>query len=222
MADVTISINGRNYDISCDKGQESHVADLASYVDQRLRQVASSGAAYNDAHLLVITSLLLADELYEFAAESRPDFSDTYLRRLAELEDTNGADARSTSRKEQGVLRALLFGDAHEKQCALCHRTLPTDLMVTAHIKPRSRCSLTERKDPSVVMPVCKVGCDDLFEKGYLIVDSAGAIRSNKNQSVVAQDLKDLLDMYVGKNCLSFSEPTAKYFEYKRGMVMDS
>lgn len=65
MADVTISINGRNYDISCDKGQESRVADLAAYVDQRLRQIASSGAAYNDAHLLVITSLVLADELYE-------------------------------------------------------------------------------------------------------------------------------------------------------------
>ena len=73
MADVTISINGRNYEISCDKGQESRVADLAAYVDQCLRQIATSGAAYSDAHLLVITSLVLADELYEARNGVSPD-----------------------------------------------------------------------------------------------------------------------------------------------------
>lgn len=65
MAEVSISINGRIYEISCDAGQESRVVDLASYIDQKLQKIARSGAAYNDAHLLVLTALVLADELFE-------------------------------------------------------------------------------------------------------------------------------------------------------------
>lgn len=65
MADVNILINGRPYEISCDNGQEGRVVDLAAYIDNKLQQIARSGAAYNDAHLLVLTSLVLADELFE-------------------------------------------------------------------------------------------------------------------------------------------------------------
>jgi cell division protein ZapA len=65
VAEVTIYINGRSYDISCDNGQEGRIVDLASYIDQRLQQISRSGAAYNDAHLMVLTSLVLADELFD-------------------------------------------------------------------------------------------------------------------------------------------------------------
>ncbi len=65
MAEVNISINGRNYDIACDRGQEGRIIDLAAYIDQKVKEIASSGAAFNDSHLLVLTSLILADELFE-------------------------------------------------------------------------------------------------------------------------------------------------------------
>lgn len=65
MAEVNISINGRIYEIGCDTGQEGRVVDLASYIDQRLQQIARSGAAYNDAHLMVLTALVLADEIFD-------------------------------------------------------------------------------------------------------------------------------------------------------------
>lgn len=65
MAEVNISINGRIYEIGCDSGQEGRVVDLASYIDQRLQQIARSGAAYNDAHLMVLTALVLADEIFD-------------------------------------------------------------------------------------------------------------------------------------------------------------
>lgn len=68
MADVNITINGRIYEIGCDQGQEGRVVDLASYVDQKLQSIARSGAAYNDAHLLVLTALVLADEVFEARA----------------------------------------------------------------------------------------------------------------------------------------------------------
>lgn len=65
MAEVTIYINGRSYDISCDNGQEGRIVDLANYIDQKLQQISRSGAAYNDAHLTVLTALVLADEVFD-------------------------------------------------------------------------------------------------------------------------------------------------------------
>ncbi|MCE9507820.1 MAG: cell division protein ZapA [Alphaproteobacteria bacterium] len=65
MAEVKIYINGRTYDISCDSGQEGRVVDLAAFIDQKLQQISRSGAAYNDAHLMVLTAIVLADELFD-------------------------------------------------------------------------------------------------------------------------------------------------------------
>lgn len=65
MPQVTIAINGRNFTISCEEGQEQRVTDLSHYVDSRLKNIAQAGAASNDAHLLVLTSLLLADEVFD-------------------------------------------------------------------------------------------------------------------------------------------------------------
>jgi cell division protein ZapA len=64
MAEVSISINGRVYDIACDNGQEGRLVDLASYVDQRLQAIARSGAAYSGDHLMILTTLVLADEIF--------------------------------------------------------------------------------------------------------------------------------------------------------------
>ena len=36
--------------------------------------------------------------------------------------------------------------------------------MITAHKKKRSKCSFNERIDPNIVMPLCKFGCDHLYE----------------------------------------------------------
>lgn len=69
MAEVNLTINGRNYGIACDNGQEKRVKDLGFYVDQRMREIARAGAASNDAHLLVLTALMLADEVYELRDE---------------------------------------------------------------------------------------------------------------------------------------------------------
>ncbi len=71
MAEISITINGRAYDIACDDGQEGRVTDLSGYVDKQMQKIAASGAAYNDSHLLVLTTLVLADELFEAREEAR-------------------------------------------------------------------------------------------------------------------------------------------------------
>ncbi|MFA5592002.1 MAG: cell division protein ZapA [Micavibrio sp.] len=69
MAEISITINGRNYGISCDDGQEKRVTELARYVDGRLREIARAGAATNESHLLVLTSIILADEVSDLKAQ---------------------------------------------------------------------------------------------------------------------------------------------------------
>lgn len=65
MAEVNITINGKQFGIACDDGQEQRVTDLANFVDGRLKEIASAGAGTNDSHLLVLTSIVMADELFD-------------------------------------------------------------------------------------------------------------------------------------------------------------
>ncbi|MCK5284190.1 MAG: cell division protein ZapA [Alphaproteobacteria bacterium] len=65
MSEITLTINGHNFGISCDNGQEQRVMDLGHYVDNRLKDISRAGAASNEAHLLVLTSLMLADEVFD-------------------------------------------------------------------------------------------------------------------------------------------------------------
>jgi len=65
MAEINLSIHGKAYGIACDDGQESRVREVGQYVDSRVRDIASAGAASNENHLLVLTALVLADEVKE-------------------------------------------------------------------------------------------------------------------------------------------------------------
>ena len=65
MAEISVNINGRKYGMECDDGQESRVVDLGQYVDHKVKQIAAAGAATGESHLLVLTSLMLADEILE-------------------------------------------------------------------------------------------------------------------------------------------------------------
>lgn len=65
MAIVTLTINGRSYEMTCDDGQESHLTKLAEHIDERVQELAGAVGQVGEARLLVMASLLLADELYE-------------------------------------------------------------------------------------------------------------------------------------------------------------
>lgn len=64
MAKVTISLNGKPYSVACDEGQEGRVLELGSYIDRNMRQIARNGAAKSESHLLVLTALVMADEVF--------------------------------------------------------------------------------------------------------------------------------------------------------------
>jgi len=69
LAQVTVTINGRDYQVACDDGQESHLQRLGQYVDKRAGELTAAVGTVDASRLLVMTSLLLADELSDLYAE---------------------------------------------------------------------------------------------------------------------------------------------------------
>ena len=132
---------------------------------------------------------------------------------LKSIHQTDSLNNYSKSRKEQALLREFHLKQ-NKTQCSLCHRILPNELIVAAHIWERSKIKNDEiRKDPNIAMPLCKLGCDDLFEKKYLIVDSEGMIQ--KNEERIESELENFVEQYKNKKCLHFNEKTKLYFKNK-------
>ncbi len=66
MAILDIDIQGRHHQIACDDGQESHVRGLAKEIDRRVAELASQmGGQVSESTLLLLTALMLTDELNE-------------------------------------------------------------------------------------------------------------------------------------------------------------
>jgi len=69
VAQVNVEINGHKYQIACDDGQEAHLTRLGNYIDNRVQELVAAVGQVGDARLLVMVSLLVADELSDAYAE---------------------------------------------------------------------------------------------------------------------------------------------------------
>ncbi|MFV0473118.1 MAG: cell division protein ZapA [Pikeienuella sp.] len=65
MAEVTIRISGRPYQILCDDGEEARVSALARRIDEEAKALAAAGGQVTEARLLLMSALMLADKLDE-------------------------------------------------------------------------------------------------------------------------------------------------------------
>ncbi len=87
MPKVSLTINGRAYDVSCDPGQEEHVKSLGREIDRRVGQLADNVGQVGDNRLLLMAALLISDEL----ESSRSAASDAAAR-AGEAETAIAAD----------------------------------------------------------------------------------------------------------------------------------
>lgn|GEM_PF-1459737 len=120
------------------------------------------------------------------------------------------------ARGEQSALRRYLFGDALFATCALCGRDLPVAMLVTAHIKRRADTSRSERARRDTVMPACLIGCDSLFELGYVVVAKGGLIERGPRRAPMTEDLTLAVNALVGRTCGAWDEFTERYFAHHR------
>jgi cell division protein ZapA len=65
MGQVAVTINGRTYRFACGDGQEARVGELTAYIQDKLDALGHDLGRIGDERLLVMTALLIADELFE-------------------------------------------------------------------------------------------------------------------------------------------------------------
>jgi len=94
VSKATISLNGRAFTIGCEDGQQAYLRELAGHLDGHVRSLAERVGQIGDLRLLLMASLIVADELKEAQGELeslREDLADT-KGRLSEAQARRRAD----------------------------------------------------------------------------------------------------------------------------------
>jgi cell division protein ZapA len=86
MAQVNVTVNGRSYSIACDDGQEAHLVRLSRYVDQRVGELVAAVGQVGEARLMLMVSLLLADQISDAYGEIKRLGGKTDEERVADEE----------------------------------------------------------------------------------------------------------------------------------------
>lgn len=108
MAHVSVTINGRKYDIACDDGQEAHLTRLGNYIDKRVGELVAAVGNVGDARLLVMVSLLVADELSDAYAELETlRAGNKGVAARIDAEDNLGADLESLAQRIEDIAARL-------------------------------------------------------------------------------------------------------------------
>ncbi len=108
MAHVSVTINGSKYDIACDDGQEANLLRLGKYVDKRIAELIAAVGQVGDARLLVMTSLLIADELSDAYTEMESlRATNTGAAARLDLEEVLSADLEALALRIEDIAAGL-------------------------------------------------------------------------------------------------------------------
>ena len=69
MPVLRININGRYYDITCEKNKEKYVLELSKYFDEKVKNLSVKLKNVDHSRLLVLTGILLSEELNNILKE---------------------------------------------------------------------------------------------------------------------------------------------------------
>ncbi len=72
MPQITVEIAGRNYPLSCREGDEPHVAALAADIAKKADSLLVSLGPMSEARVMLMSALMIADELHETRAGRAP------------------------------------------------------------------------------------------------------------------------------------------------------
>ncbi|MDA9663675.1 cell division protein ZapA [Candidatus Pelagibacter sp.] len=65
MANVNIKFNGKNFLLSCDDGQEEHLEELLTHINEKFNNLKNDLGNLGENKLLLITSVQIMDEYFE-------------------------------------------------------------------------------------------------------------------------------------------------------------
>ena len=65
MANVNIKFNGKDFLLSCDDGQEEHLEELLTHINQKFSNLKNDLGNIGENKLLLITAVQIMDEYFE-------------------------------------------------------------------------------------------------------------------------------------------------------------
>jgi len=102
MSQVNVTINGRQFRMACEDGEEEHLQHLAADLDQRIARLRTRFGEIGDTRLTVMAALTLADELSE-----TKDKLQRLEPELATLQDASVVSADRAQTTQAAVAAAL-------------------------------------------------------------------------------------------------------------------
>jgi cell division protein ZapA len=108
MGQVSVTINGRQYRMACEDGQEAYLTRLAKDLDLRINEWRAKFGEIGDMRLTVMAALTIADELTEAGVRMRR--LETELAALQDARITAADKAHQTQ-----VAIASVFNSAAER-----------------------------------------------------------------------------------------------------------
>ena len=104
MAQITITVNSREYAIACEDGQELHIMQLSRMLDEKAKLLGNGANQVSESMLLAMVGLLLADELNELKKADKnasvSGIDNEYLKRI-------DSELTSTVKKLNNSLKTL-------------------------------------------------------------------------------------------------------------------
>jgi len=102
MAHVSVTINGRQYRMACEDGQENHLIWLSGDLDRRIGQLRAQFGEIGDMRLTMMAALTVGDELVEAGKRLR-----RLEEELAALQDARAVTTERAQATQAAVAAAL-------------------------------------------------------------------------------------------------------------------
>lgn len=93
MGQVTITIDKREYAITCEDGEEAHIIKLSRILDEKAKLLSQSIGLINENMMLAMVGLLLADENQELQKKGGVVSTDEIVR--MDMQTAQGIDSES-------------------------------------------------------------------------------------------------------------------------------
>jgi cell division protein ZapA len=120
MSHINVTINGRQYRMACEEGQEVRLLKLAETLESRVEQLRGKFGEIGDQRLTVMAALTCCDELLDANARIR-----NLEQELSSLRDVRGAAVDRARQTQTAVANALnAAAERIERTTQVLNRTI--------------------------------------------------------------------------------------------------
>ena len=103
MGQVTITIDKREYAITCDDGEEAHIIKLSRILDAKAKLLSQSIGLVNENMMLAMIGLLLADENQDLRTKNGGVSDDE----IKQLDAVNAQAIDSESQRIHSLIQSI-------------------------------------------------------------------------------------------------------------------